>query len=625
MKFLKKLATIMILLIIFGVMTPIVNVKAAEENIITYETHVEGIGWQNTFNEGDIAGTTGKKLGIQAIKINSIEGLNINYQAHVEDMGWQSSVKNGEVAGTVGKKKSMEAIKIWLSDENGNECSDYSIYYRVHISGKGWQVWTKDGQVAGTTGNRIKIEAIQICIEKVGTLEYQKMESKIDNKANIDVSYQAHISKQGWSQIVNNGTVVGTTGSDLGIEALKINYNNNVDLKLKYQVHVAKIGWQDTVENGELAGTTGQKKSIEDVKMWLEDENGQISNEYSIFYRVYVSGNGWRTWARDKEECGTTGKGLKVEAIQVKVIKCGTSDYEKYENLRSNVYNTIEYKTHISKEGWNALVGNSVVSGKPSSNANNVEAINLVYSNKSLGLKLKGQAHVESVGWQQVVSGENIKIGTEGQKKNLEAIKLNIVDSNNVVSTEYSIFYQVYRGGNWSKLFKDGESCGTTGKKVPIKAVRIKIAKIGTSECDQLYAECNKADSPIVVEPVVKQPIKTAQEIKREKIIEFAKRYKGTPYQWGATGPYSFDCSGFTQYVYRNVLGIEIGRTTYVQINAGKAVSYAELQPGDLVFPHTGHVGIYIGNGQMIHAPQTGDVVKITSVYKFMTGRRIIY
>ena len=98
----------------------------------------------------------------------------------------------------------------------------------------------------------------------------------------------------------------------------------------------------------------------------------------------------------------------------------------------------------------------------------------------------------------------------------------------------------------------------------------------------------------------------------------------GKPYVYGATGPSTFDCSGLTSYVYRNALGIEIGRTTYEQINSGVEVSQSELKVGDLVFPHAGHVGIYIGNGQMIHAPQTGDVVKIAPVYRFWRARRIV-
>lgn len=107
-------------------------------------------------------------------------------------------------------------------------------------------------------------------------------------------------------------------------------------------------------------------------------------------------------------------------------------------------------------------------------------------------------------------------------------------------------------------------------------------------------------------------------------ILSEAYKHLGKSYVWGATGPNTFDCSGFTSYVYSKVTGRYIGRTTYDQINAGREVSYSELQPGDLVFPHSGHVGIYIGNGQMIHAPRTGDVIKVSSVYKFWRARRIL-
>jgi len=106
-------------------------------------------------------------------------------------------------------------------------------------------------------------------------------------------------------------------------------------------------------------------------------------------------------------------------------------------------------------------------------------------------------------------------------------------------------------------------------------------------------------------------------------VISYAKQYLGTPYVWGGTSPSGFDCSGFVQYVYRNAAGIELPRDTYGQIGAGSRVSQDQLQPGDLVFPHTGHVGIYIGGGQMIHAPKPGDVVKISSVWAFYAGVRI--
>ncbi|WP_235000806.1 C40 family peptidase [Marinactinospora thermotolerans] len=97
--------------------------------------------------------------------------------------------------------------------------------------------------------------------------------------------------------------------------------------------------------------------------------------------------------------------------------------------------------------------------------------------------------------------------------------------------------------------------------------------------------------------------------------LEHAKSKIGTPYRYGATGPDSFDCSGLVQWAYQQV-GIEIGRTTYDQYEEGTAVSRTDLRPGDLVFFYSGpsHVGMYAGDGEMIHAPSSGKDVQIVSM-----------
>lgn len=108
-------------------------------------------------------------------------------------------------------------------------------------------------------------------------------------------------------------------------------------------------------------------------------------------------------------------------------------------------------------------------------------------------------------------------------------------------------------------------------------------------------------------------------------VIGYAYNFLGTPYVYGATGPGTFDCSGFTSYVYRK-FGVNIGRTTYDQINVGTPVSYSELQPGDLVFTRgVEHVGIYVGNGQMIHAPRPGESVKVGPIYQYSSARRVMH
>lgn len=114
-----------------------------------------------------------------------------------------------------------------------------------------------------------------------------------------------------------------------------------------------------------------------------------------------------------------------------------------------------------------------------------------------------------------------------------------------------------------------------------------------------------------------------------QSVIEFAKKYLGTPYVWGGTGPKGFDCSGFTRYVAKQ-FGVYVGRTADNQLDYGYAVSRENLAPGDLVFfertygsgARATHVGIYIGGGSFIHAANGG--VKITELSEDYYANRYV-
>ncbi|MFF2777742.1 NlpC/P60 family protein [Streptomyces sp. NPDC058052] len=107
----------------------------------------------------------------------------------------------------------------------------------------------------------------------------------------------------------------------------------------------------------------------------------------------------------------------------------------------------------------------------------------------------------------------------------------------------------------------------------------------------------------------------TATTGRASAALAFARAQIGKPYIWGATGPSGYDCSGLTQAAWR-AAGVSLPRTTYTQINAGRRVSRSELAPGDLVFFYSGisHVGLYIGGGQMIHAPRPGAPIRIAPI-----------
>lgn len=120
---------------------------------------------------------------------------------------------------------------------------------------------------------------------------------------------------------------------------------------------------------------------------------------------------------------------------------------------------------------------------------------------------------------------------------------------------------------------------------------------------------------------------------KRNKVVSLAKKQVGKRYVYGATGPSSFDCSGLTSYVYSHAIGKYITRTTYTQVKKGKtvAVSTSSLKKGDLLFwgskssPY--HVGIYVGNGQYVHAATPSQGVRkqhLSSYFWPSTAKRVI-
>ena len=134
---------------------------------------------------------------------------------------------------------------------------------------------------------------------------------------------------------------------------------------------------------------------------------------------------------------------------------------------------------------------------------------------------------------------------------------------------------------------------------------------------------------PVFTQDLKPTPIPTPKpKPLNEQAVDTAKSYIGVPYVWGGTTPNGFDCSGLMQYVYKKI-GVNISRTTSTQINDGRAVSKDELKQGDLILfgSPVHHVGMYIGNGQFIHAPQTGETVKISNLSDrndYACARRIV-
>lgn len=163
----KRLEGIQIVLVKKGENAPGSTSRPFIYKMIKYQTHVQNIGWQGEKADGEMSGTTGQSLRLEAIKIqlsSSIDG-GIVYKTHVQDYGWQNFVANGQASGTSGQAKRLEAIQMQLT---GNAKNQYDLYYRVHAQNFGWLGWAKNGESAGTAGYSYRLEGIQIVLVPKG-------------------------------------------------------------------------------------------------------------------------------------------------------------------------------------------------------------------------------------------------------------------------------------------------------------------------------------------------------------------------------------------------------------------------------------------------------------------------
>ena len=226
------------------------------------------------------------------------------------------------------------------------------------------------------------------------------------------------------------------------------------------------------------------------------------------------------------------------------------------------------------------------------------------------------------------VNGDWYRFDSNGKmdsNKNFKVGKIQECDYLNIrtgASTSYTVIGKVYTNdyveildssGGWNKIKSGNGTIGWASSSY-IKTIYNGGSSNGSST--------NETTS------------QSANSKKIETIIALAKKQLGKPYEWGAEGPNTFDCSGLTYYLYKQH-GITLPRTSKAQATAGYQVSKSNLKPGDLVFFNTNgsgisHVGIYIGNGNMIHSTKPGDVVKTTNINssyyasKYVTARRII-
>ena len=493
---------------------------------VSYRTHVQDEGWQDYVQNGEMAGTSGKSLRLEAMNIkllnNKDKNLHIKYQVHVQDDGWQDWKTDGEMAGTSGRSLRLEAIRILLDNSE-----DYSIMYRVHVQDEGWQDWRTDGEMAGTSGKSLRLEAIQIKIVKKTINSIVKIETPSQN-----TSYYAFenptITVSGWKManvsntyikayfdnkeidsetiqyyerqdIIKSNTNYGTDSQNLlpgykfdidisklegGNHTIKVemyyknsvvtsevrNFNIDINPHIIYSAHVKDIGWQDYVQDGEIAGTVGKSLRVEALKIKLVN----VPSTAHIKYRAYVYGNGWQNYVKDGEVAGTTGQDRMIEAIQIKI-----EGLEQY---------AVEYQVHVQDIGWQVWALNGMDAGTIEQGLRIESArIRIVKKENTIVPQIKYSSHNTANGWTNYVGSGNTS-GNENNAIKLDAIKIALENSENA-NIKYKVHVQDI---GWTNEVQNDEQAGMGKSENGIEAIEMQLSGLSGYSIEYRVYEIGK-------------------------------------------------------------------------------------------------------------------------------------
>jgi len=280
------------------------------------------VGWQGAVSDGASAGTTGRGLALEDLKLSLdssdySDGSSVQIDAHVSGVGWQGwDTPSASEGGTTGQGRAVEAVRLRLT---GSLAKDYDVYYRVHASNIGWMAWAKDGGEAGTTGMSCSLEAVQIKLIKKGashpdTSGYSHLEIPT-------VTYSSQV-KGAWQNSVPAGEVSGTTGQGIPITGFSAKTTSSVAGGINYQLHLSNVGWTSGKSNGVQLSSTAESNSVEAIKISL---SGDLATYFDVWYRVHVDNVGWLGWTKNGSVAGSTGYGAHVQAIQVRLTRKGTN------------------------------------------------------------------------------------------------------------------------------------------------------------------------------------------------------------------------------------------------------------------------------------------------------------
>lgn len=398
----------------------------------------------------------------------------------------------------------------------------------------------------------------------------------------MHIQYEAHVSNIGWMSSKRDGSTAGTTGQSKSVEDLKVSILNPVeDGSVQINANVSGVGWQgwDTPSASE-GGTTGQGRAVEAVRLRL---TGSLAKDYDVYYRVHASNIGWMAWAKDGEEAGTTGMSCSLEAVQIKLIKKGTShpDTSGYPHLEIP---TVTYSAQV-KGAWQNYVPAGEVSGTTG------QGIPITgFSAKTTSSVAGGiayQLHLSNVGWTSgKTNGE--QLSSTAESNSVEAIKISLSGD---LATYFDVWYRVHVDNvGWLGWTKNGAVAGSTGYGTHVQAVQVRLTRKGANAPGSTVSPCLLGQPSAFANPMQKKIVDLARQVPSpgpglcsEWIADIYERA-------GFRNVHTDACDYYWDYCKF---------ADYSQLKVGMVIavpSHTHTRMGSIY----GHVCLYIGNNQVM-------------------------
>jgi len=583
---------------------------------VSYAAHVQNIGWQNSVSDGELAGTTGRSLRVEALRMSLTDSPDgtIEYKTRAENGSWQDWASNGETSGSIGKSQPLDALSVRLT---GTLAQEYDIYYRVHVSDVGWLGWTSNGSLAGCGGYSRDIEAVEIKILPKGSSSITESEAYVEHADTL--TYQSYLQGSGWQDYVSAGEISGSTGKSIPLNAVRFGLSDTSDLNISCQVWNRNTSWRDAGTSGSVCGSTTDGTTLQMIKLNL---TGSASSAYDIEYRVHIDDIGWLGWTSNGNSAGSEGY-QNIQAIEVKIVAKGTG--ETSDNACVGL--KLNYNSYVEGQGWQGAVENNEISGTTGKNLA-LQAINIhaAFTGVNEG-GIEYRTHVSEEGWMDWTSGDTAA-GTPGSNQ-IEAIEIQL---DGTLSLSADVYYRVHISDyGWLGWTMNGGTAGSTGQSLSVQAVQIMIVPKGVTPVTTGNSYLNDDEKALLLN-FLNSKIGTpyvygmwGQVLTLDKYYELQSLY-GTSYVWDSdiskVGQVCTDCSGLISWY----TGIRRSTTGYYN-TATQKIPVSQLTEDQIGWALwlPGHIGIYVGDGYYIAADNsaTGVVKKPISNQKWQYALRL--